>query len=201
MRDRPECVPAAQGGWRISADPRPLARKALHRCVSVTSIPCPAPTASCRERPLEPGLGDVRAIAAVAMAKVGQESDSTLEVVLSMRARGNSLRTDDLNLNGNLINGFIGTINISVRSFLIVDRGRTRHPHLALAGEKPIQFAARDLDGRLRRGEAMPSAPRSAIEAFRPRRSGRAHPHRKPPGRRLFFHREHLGPLCLAGPA
>ena len=105
------------------------------------------------EPSLELRLGAGRAIAPGSVAEAGQDSVSTFDVVLSDALAEIDLDTVDLALNGNPIIGFARKSKTPAGIRLVVDRARIRHPHLALARENRLRFAALDLDGNRYRGE------------------------------------------------
>ena len=99
------------------------------------------------EPSLELRLGAGDAIGPGSVAEAGPESVSTLDVVLAGGLAEIDLDTVDLEFNGNSIIGFARKSKTPAGIRLVVDRGRIRHAHLALAGENRLLFAARDLDG------------------------------------------------------
>ena len=105
------------------------------------------------EPSLELRLGAGDAIGPGFVAQASPESVLTLDVVLSDALAEIDLDTVDLDLNGNPIIGFARKSKTPAGIRLVLDRGRIRHPHLAMAGENRLRFAARDLDGNRYRGE------------------------------------------------
>ena len=110
--------------------------------------------AACGGEPsLELRLAAGDAIAPGSVAAAGTASVVTLDIVLSGGLAEIALDTVELNLDENPIIGFARTGRTLTGIRLVVDRSGNRHPHLAMAGESRLRFAARGLDGNRYRGE------------------------------------------------
>ena len=88
-----------------------------------------------------------------ALIETDQESVPTLDLMLVDARAEVDLDTVSLMLNGNQIIGFARRGKTPTGLRLVVDRESVRHPHLALAEDNHLQFAAADMEGNRYRGE------------------------------------------------
>ena len=158
----------------------------MRKHVAVVLAACCGLAALGAEPLIELRLGAGRTVASGALVEAGQESVSTLDLVLSDALAEVNVDTVELTLNGYSIVGFARKSKTPSGIRLVVERGSTRHSHLAMAGENHLRFSAEDVDGNRYRGEFVvrvsedvrgvqllsgPDPPPAALEASEPKAS------------------------------